>query len=358
MMFYPQYVFSAQVLSPYWKYTEYLEAFPSQKKLSSELARIIKQPPSPIAIAQKKPVHISVVYPGQQESDYWRRNMIAFEARLKELNIQYVLKQVFTRPNLDTRQQNLSLNDALSQNTDYLIFTLDTGRHKKFIEHVLHTSDIKLILQNITTPVRAWDGTQPFLYLGFDHQLGSIALADYFKASMPSGANYSVLYYSQGYISDARGDTFIDAMSATDKSRNKFKLKSSFYTKANKQSGYAAAKSAIAEFPDVDFLYVCSTDVALGALEALGDLNKSKIKVNGWGGGANELDLIEQGKLDVTVMRMNDDTGVAMAEAVKWDIEGKPVPTVYSGHFEIVSKNDSLQKIERLRKYAFRYSDQ
>ncbi|WP_413283240.1 substrate-binding domain-containing protein [Vibrio sp. MA40-2] len=379
-----QQAFSVEILSPYWKYSEYLDTFPEQKKLTDELARIIKQPSSPIAIMQKQPVDISVIYPGEQESDYWRRNMRAFEARLKELNIQYVLKQVFTRPNLDARQQNLSLNNALTQNTDYLIFTLDTGRHKKFIEHVLHSSNVKLILQNITTPVKAWDGNQPFLYLGFDHLLGSMALADYFKSSMPEGADYSVLYYSQGYISDVRGDTFIDAMSEKDSaskttalvdnlsttpssgtnssvretSLNKFNLKSSFYTKASKQSGYAAAKSAIAEFPDVDFLYVCSTDVALGALEALRDLNKQHIKVNGWGGGANELDLIRQGKLDVTVMRMNDDTGVAMAEAIKWDIEGKQVPTVYSGHFEIVSKKDSQQKIDRLKKYAFRYSDQ
>ncbi|GAJ70301.1 autoinducer 2-binding periplasmic protein LuxP precursor [Vibrio sp. JCM 18904] len=46
-----------------------------------------------------------------------------------------------------------------------------------------------------------------------------------------------------------------------------------------------------------------------------------------------------------------------MAEAIKWDLEGKPVPTVYSGDFEVVTKSDSPERIEALRKRAFRYSD-
>lgn len=57
-------------------------------------------------------------------------------------------------------------------------------------------------------------------------------------------------------------------------------------------------------------------------------------------------------------MRMNDDTGVAMAEAIKWDLEGKPVPKVYSGDFELVTSSDSKEKIERFKQRAFRYSDQ
>lgn len=345
---------SVEVLSAYWSYSEYLETFPKQKQLTNNLAKVIDLKPMPIGVVQDKPIHISVVYPGEQESDYWRRNIRAFEARLKEVNIDYTLEQVFTRPNLDASQQNLSLNNALKRNTDYLIFTLDTGRHKKFIEHVLYNSNTKLILQNITTPVKEWGAKQPFLYVGFDHLLGSLTLADYFQSTFPEGANYSVLYFSQGYVSDYRGDTFIDAMAAKDK----FELKSSYYTKATKESGYNAAKSAISKLPDLDFFYACSTDVALGAIKAINESGKTNIKINGWGGGSAELDAIQNGDLDVTVMRINDDTGIAMAEAIKWDIEGKEVPTVYSGNFELVTKDDSKQKIEQLKIRAFRYSDQ
>lgn len=343
---------AVEVLSTYWRYSEFLDEFPEQRKLTTEFGNIIDAKAIPLTVEQEKPIQIAVVYPGEQESDYWRRNIKAFEARLKELHIRYELEQVFTRPNLDARQQNVSLHKALKRNTDYLIFTLDTGRHKKFIEHVLHNSSTKLILQNITTPIKAWAGKQPFLYVGFDHLLGSTALAEHFKNEFPSGADYSVLYFSQGYISDVRGDTFIDAMS----DQYGYALKSSFYTQATKESSYRAAKLAIAQFPDLSFMYACSTDVALGAIEAIRESGK-EIMVNGWGGGSAELDAILQGELDVTVMRMNDDTGVAMAEAIKWDLEEKAVPTVYSGNFELVTKQDDQGKIDRLKLRAFRYSD-
>ena len=88
-----------------------------------------------------------------------------------------------------------------------------------------------------------------------------------------------------------------------------------------------------------------------------GQYNALRAQVDGWGGGSAELEAIARGDLDVTIMRMNDDTGIAMAEAIKWDLESKPVPHVYSGDFELVTKEDSAAKIEQLKKRAFRYSD-
>lgn len=340
-------------ISGYWTYPDYHKAFPEQKKLTQSLDISVNSTAIPMVGNQIKPIVVSVVYPGEQVSDYWRRNIKAFEQRLNELKIKFVLEKVLTKPNEDARQQNLSLNEALAKNTDYLIFTLDTGRHRKFIEHVLHSSETKLILQNITTPVRAWQFKQPFLYVGFDHLLGSLALAEYFKVAVKPHSKYSVMYFSQGYISDARGDTFIHAMSNQDN----YRLASSFYTKATKESGYASTKLALTRDPDLQFVYACSTDVALGASQAIMDLGMHNVKVNGWGGGSAELEAIKNGELDVTVMRMNDDTGVAMADAIKWDLEGKQVPTVYSGSFEIISKSDNPQRIDMLKQRAFRYSD-
>jgi len=78
--------------------------------------------------------------------------------------------------------------------------------------------------------------------------------------------------------------------------------------------------------------------------------------LNGWGGGAVELEAIRNGLLDVTVMRMNDDTGVAMAEAIGQDMLLLPVPTVYSGEFALVDGNTSEADLEALKAKAFRYS--
>lgn len=345
---------TTQVLNGYWQYDEYLNAHPKQKRLTEQLSEEVRRYPTPLVAQQDKPITISVVYPGQQISDYWSRNIKAFENRLEKLGISYSINQVFTRPNVDVRQQSLSLLEAVQNNSDYLIFTLDTTRHRKFIEHVLSSTDTKLILQNITTPVRAWDNQQPFMYVGFDHIKGTRIIEQYYKETIEKESRYSVLYFSEGYVSDARGDTFIEEMSHHDT----YKLSSSFYTKATRDSGYQAAKIALEKDPELDFIYACSTDVALGAADALKELNRTDVKLNGWGGGTAELEAISNGRLSVTAMRMNDDTGVAMAEAIKWDIEGRDVPHVYSGDFELVTLNDSQAKIEKLKQRAFRYSDQ
>jgi autoinducer 2-binding protein LuxP len=179
-------------------------------------------------------------------------------------------------------------------------------------------------------------------------------LAEYFQQQLPAKAHYSVLYFSQGYVSDARGDTFIQSMI---RSKKHYRLVSSFYTQADQKSAYDITLKNIRAHPDIELVYACSTDVALGAVKALKELDRQDILINGWGGGSAELKAIEKGDLDVTVMRMNDDTGIAMAEAIKLDLEGQPVPVVYSGDFELITKGDTPDKIEALKKRAFRYSD-
>ncbi|WP_246225565.1 substrate-binding domain-containing protein [Vibrio agarilyticus] len=339
-------------LEQYWSYSAFLAQFPEQTDLVTNFSQTVRQSPEPLNTVQSRPVTISFVSPGEQVSDYWVRNAAAFVKRLDELNVDYQIKRFFTRPNADSRQIGRTLSDAIENKTDYIIFTLDTTRHRKYIEYVLE-SETKIILQNITTPLKAWDQRQPFLYVGFDHVVGSKKIADFYRERFPQGADYSLLYFSQGYISDARGDTFIHYMDNFDA----YQLESSFYTKATKRSGFETAQRSLKKYPDIDFIYACSTDVALGAVEALDQAERDDVLINGWGGGSAELDAIASGDLDVTVMRMNDDTGVAMAEAIKWDLEGRQVPTVYSGDFELVTKEDSPARIETLKQRAFRYSD-
>ncbi len=81
-----------------------------------------------------------------------------------------------------------------------------------------------------------------------------------------------------------------------------------------------------------------------------------QVKVNGWGGGSAELDALQHGELDVTVMRMNDDTGVAIAEAIGQDLQQLEVPTVYSGEFALIQKGITPAELAKLKARAFRYS--
>jgi len=337
----------------YYQYDEYISAF-NQGNVSDNFIKTIQEDSKAIKQNDKK-IKIVMVYPGNQISDYWRKSKLSFEKRLNELNIKYELVDFFTKPAIEIKEQSKLLLKAIKNNTDYLIFTLDASKHAKFIERIVSKKKTKLILQNITTPLKKWKKRQPFLYVGFDHAIGSKFLADYYMNETNNKGNYAVLYGAKGYVSYMRGTKFVEYVSKN----SKLKLVHEYYVDFNKEKAIKATRDLLKINKDLKFIYACSTDIALGVIEVLKEENLlGKIKVNGWGGGSNELKAIESGELDITVMRMNDDNGVAMAEAVKLDLlgKGKEVPTIYSGEFSLVKKGINKEELDALKKRAFRYT--
>lgn len=339
--------------SKYFLIDEYIN-YSGQKTISENFIRTIQEDAQAIKKENKK-IKIVMVYPGKQISDYWRKSKLSFEKRLNELEIQYELVDFFTKPAIEIKEQSRQLFKAMKDNTDYLIFTLDARKHAKFVERIVSKKSPKLILQNITTPLRKWQNRQPFLYVGFDHFTGSKLLADYYIKETKGEGKYAVLYGPKGYVSYMRGNKFVDYITKN----SKLSLVHEYYTDFNKQKAILATRDLLKIDKDIKFIYACSTDIALGVLEVLNEKNLlGKIQVNGWGGGSSELLAIEHGLLDITVMRMNDDNGVAMAEAVKLDLEGqrKAIPTIYSGEFALVKKGINKEELEKLKERAFRYT--
>ncbi|RXK02319.1 sugar ABC transporter substrate-binding protein [Arcobacter sp. CECT 8989] len=339
--------------SEYYQVKEYLEKNKQEYKYN-EFKRTVKENAQALEKKNKK-IKVVLVYPANQISDYWRKSKISFEKRLKELNIDYELIEFFSKPAVEIKEQSKHLMKALKLNPDYLIFTLDANKHKKFIERIISKKKTKLILQNITTPIKAWGERQPFIYVGFDHYKGSKLLADYYIKQTNGKGNYAVLYGSKGYVSFMRGNKFIDYI----RKNSELKVIHEYYTDVNKEKAKNATLDLLNRDSNIKFIYACTTDIAMGAIEALREKNLlGKIKVNGWGGGSSELEAIEKGELDITVMRMNDDNGVAMAEAIKFDISNQSykVPTIYSGEFALVDKNIDKTELENLKNIAFRYT--
>jgi autoinducer 2-binding protein LuxP len=343
--------------SEYFTLPEYEQLHPEQIPKAKAFSRMVSLKGAPLSkTAQgKKPVSISVIYPGMQASDYWRRSIAAFKARMDEIRLNYEITEFFTKPAVDYRIQEQMIRKSLEMNPDYLIFTLDIGRHKRIIQRIITRQSPKVILQNITTPLRAWEGKQPFLYVGFDHILGTRKIADYFLEKTKGRGSYGLLYFSRGYVSVMRGDSFSESL----KNFPDLRQAAAYYTDGNRERARNASLDILKTFPDIDFLYACSTDVALGAIDALKQTpGTDHILVNGWGGGSSELDAVMAGEMDVTVMRINDDNGVAMAEAIRLDVEGRAheVPQIFSGEFALVKKGIQPKRIFELKQTAFRYS--
>ncbi|MBU1002469.1 MAG: substrate-binding domain-containing protein [Proteobacteria bacterium] len=341
--------------SPYLTVEEFLNLHPEQVQTMNEFERIVDAPGTALRPGQQaKPVKIAFVYPGLQPSDYWQRSLSSFRSRMDEIGVNYQLSEYFSKPVVDTRLQQEQLKDALAEDPDYLVFTLDAMQHRHLLSRLITKGRPKIILQNITTPLRMWEGKQPFLYVGFDHTIGTRILADYFL-SKSRGGQYGLLFFGPGYVSDMRGKTFQRFMSEAEGPS----LAASYYTDGDQEKARKAAREILDNY-DVEFIYACSTSVALGTIDALRETgNVGNVMINGWGGGSAELQSILAGEMNVTVMRMNDDNGVAMAEAIRLDIEhsASHVPTVYSGDFALVQQGISPQKIEQLKARAFRYSD-
>lgn len=335
----------------YYQIDEYLKET-NQTLISENFVKIVQSDAIPSKKKLKK-VKIVMIYPGNQISDYWRKSKLSFEKRLKELNIEYELLDFFTKPAVELREQSKHLLKAIKLNPDYLIFTLDVSKHSKFIERIISRTKTKVILQNITTPLKRWKERQPFLYVGFDHFIGSKYLADYYIKNSKNNGKYAILYGSKGYVSFMRGTKFIEYIS----NNSGLKLEHEYYTNFNKQKAEKATYDLLNRDSNIEFIYACSTDIALGVIDALKKRKLlGKIKVNGWGGGNNELEAIQNAELDITVMRMNDDNGVAMAEAIKLDLENKKVPTIFSGDFAIVKKGIDKKRLKELKNKAFRYT--
>lgn len=342
---------SASKLADYWKYDEYYSAHPDELQASTELVETVRKDAVPIARKVDK-VKVGIIYPSHQFSNYWPRSVKSFQLRMDELAIPYEVRTRYTRPNTEVSVQVQQIEEMLRWKPDYLVYTLDSARQRAVVERLIRGTDIKVILQNITTPIKEWGDDQPFMYIGFDHAEGAKILARYQKKRQPEGSPYGVVFRSKGFISDMRGLTYIQNIGQY------HQLRSSYYTDSSRPGGYAAAKKIVAESPDLRYIYATSTDTALGTVDALAELGRQDIIVNGWGGGAEEIAELKKGTLQVVLMRMNDGNGVSMAEAIKRDLEGKKVPLIFSGDFTVLDDSMSLTEIERIERFAFRYSNQ
>lgn len=351
-------------LSDYLSVDAYYDQHPEQRPLREALSDAVANAPALIRTAtdsivttadasgttsERRP-RIAVLYPGIQLSDYWQRSIAALESRLKQLQIHYELQVRFTRPGTQLLQQETELQTLLAWQPDYLIYTVDSAAQQSIVERLIHRGTPKVILQNITTPIQAWGEKQPFLYTGFDHMEGARLLAHYFRKHFPRGSEYGVLFWSHGTVSDMRGMAFIQSID------NYHTLKGSYYTQADQESAYRATLDMLSKPNNIRYIYVCATDLAVGAAKALKELDREDISLNGWGGGLTELNMLRQGNLDVVLMRMNDDSSIAIAEAIKRDLENSPVPLIYTGKFTILDSRTTENDINTLLNQAFRYS--
>lgn len=310
-----------------------------------------------LEISQGKPVKIAFTTPLKQVSDYWRRSIDSFKARMDEIGLKYEINEFSTKV-YDNRKLRECVQLAMKTEPDYLVLTPNDPGDEIVISRLLSRQDTEIIIQNMTIPNNSWKENPPMMYVGFDHTVGTTIIAEEYISRLKGkeSVKYAMLYHLQdNQVSQFRGDFFNQII----QEKTDFNLVSEHYTDGNRNKAFEDTLKILEDHPDIDFIHACSTDIAFGVLDALKEKKQhNNVLVNGWGGGANELESIVNGGLHFTVMRMNDDNGVAMAEAIRMDLGAKPLqkPIIYSGDMTIVRQGMSKEQIMKFKKRAFRYS--
>ena len=91
------------------------------------------------------------------------------------------------------------------------------------------------------------------MYVGFDHVEGTKLLADWYSRSVPDLNRYALVYWAKGYVSEVRGDSFIDLM----KQGKGPTLVSAYYTDASRQNAFENASRILQESTDLNLIYAC-----------------------------------------------------------------------------------------------------
>lgn len=312
---------------------------------------------SPVAFTgPSKQIHIAIVYPSADLSDFWVRNYDALTGRLDDLNIAYAIDE-YSSKQIEHALQTHHTDQVLAkqEHYDFVIFgPSELYVQADNIQRLSHSEDFKTFIWAFHTPIKRWS-SQPDAWFDFSSAEGAVALCEFVVDKLGNNVAYAMNRGIPGITDDQRSGDFKACVAEKGQWMDFYE----HFGQYQSVGGEDGARLVTQNFPEVQMLHNANTAMTLGALSYLKshDLGEA-LYVTGWGGTGAEIELIRTGELSATPMRMGDDVGVATAEAIKYHLEGRPeeVPQIYLGRIEIVDKSMSPEQIDALTKEAFRYS--
>jgi autoinducer 2-binding periplasmic protein LuxP len=345
-------------------YWEHYEVPGFDEALFESFREVVRNDPVPVAVEVPEEVTIALVFPSLDLSDAWARGHAGLVERLNELGIPYQL-DTFGSSHDDHALQLSHLETALARNYDYIIVgPTEILVQMSMLEEIIEAPGTELIIWNYTTPLQEWgearqpEGGQPLAYVGFSHAEGAHILGEYFVERLQREVE------GTPRVAHIRGIPGVTDNQRSGIARQYFEeagfeVVHETYANWARDLGYNAALNIVGAYPDVDHIHIVSTAMAIGAVEALEEVGREgEILLNGWGGGSEEQLHLLEGNLHATVMRMQDDWGVALAEIIKYHLEGRTdeIPLAFAGEMQLVDDAFTQEDIDEILEYAFRYS--
>jgi len=301
-----------------------------------------------------EPPKIAVIYPSQDVSDFWLRSYMAMEARFNEMGLKFEATQ-FASNMGDLLLQSTYSEQVAEDDFDYVIFGPSELQAQQDDIKRLMDAGKKVIVLNFDTPLQAWGDDQPMMYTTFSHLFGALNICNWIVENLGTEGTYAMIRGTPGGVDDQRSGGFQECLAE----KSDWKLAYEHYGDFQREGGFNGAQQIIQAYPEVTLLHNANTAMAMGAISAVQAADAGeKVQVTAWGGTGDELEALRNGELVATPMRMSDDVGVAMAEAIRADIEGRTddIPLVFLGRIDIVSSASGPDVVDAFEKEAFRYT--
>lgn len=336
-----------------WTMLEYFEEFPEEKTKLDDLRAIAAADAVPINLDMEESIKIAFVYPSFNLSEGFARGAVAFEERLRELDISFQIDE-YGSTDQDHQRQSAHVDAIMAADYDFVLFgPTEMGIQKANIKRMMD-SGLPVFVWNYVTPFKDWGADQPLSYIGFDHAEGAELLCDWVLERTGGVGNFADMRFIPGFIDDQRNGTFSDCVTEG----GMVKVYDHF-SDGDSEKAYQGMLSTLTAYPDVVMVHAGNTAAALGMAQAATERGvEGDIIMNGWGGGRTELDSILAGALNVTPLRLQDDFGVFPAEMIKMHLEGNAdqIPLVGAGELRLIDDSFSAQDMLDATEYAYRYS--
>jgi len=320
----------------------------------ANMQKIVAAPAKPMASPPAAPVKIALIYPSQDVSDFWLRSYLAMEARLKEMGLPFEATQ-FASNMGDFLLQSTYAEQVAREDFEYVIFGPSELQAQQDDIKRLMDAGQKVIVLNFDTPLQEWGDDQPMMYTTFSHLFGALNICNWVVENLGKEGTYAMIRGIPGGVDDQRSGGFRDCLAE----KTNWKMAYEHYGDFQREGGFNGAQLIMSAYPEVTFLHNANTAMAMGAISAVQAAGRGDdIKVTAWGGTGDELVALRNGELMATPMRMSDDVGVAMAEAIRADLEGRDsdIPLVFLGRIDIVSSASGPEVVDAFEKEAFRYT--
>lgn len=322
-----------------------------------DMQAIVAEPAEPMAEPPTEPLQIAVIYPSLDVSDFWLRSYMAMEARLDELGIPYEATQ-FASNMGDFLMQSTHAEQAAREDYDYIVFgPSELEAQQDDIRRLMDESGAEVIVLNYDTPIQAWGDDQPMMYTTFSHLFGARNICNWVLENLGTEGTYAMIRGIPGGIDDQRSGGFQECLEED----SGWTLAYEHYGDFQREGGFNGAQLILSGYPEVTLLHNANTAMAMGAISAVqaaGPEVAERVGVTAWGGTGDEIVALREGELMATPMRMSDDVGVAMAEAIRLDLEGREdeIPLVFLGRIDIVSSASGAEVVDAFEQEAFRYT--